>query len=85
MSEGTKMDDPKAFNRLSAEIYEVVKGEDPEAVFSALVDQFIFHMSLVCPDCRKNIARKLRKSIPLMLAHANEVAATYDEPPASCH
>jgi hypothetical protein len=80
--------DPEAYKHLSDQIYEVVKDEDDvDAVFSALVDQLTFHMSLGCPDCRKNIARKLKKEIPLMLAHANRMAAKYPyaDSPASCH
>jgi hypothetical protein len=70
--------------RISEKIFEVVKGEDNNTVFCALVNQFVFHMSLACPDCRKNSTRKLKREIPRWLEHANRVAAKYETTP-SCH
>jgi hypothetical protein len=77
--------DQKAYKQLGLKIYEVIKGEDPEIIPDALVSQITFQMSLVCPDCRKNIARKLKRAIPRMLAHATRTAVTYENPSASCH
>jgi hypothetical protein len=33
-------------------------------------------MALACAGCRKNIARRLRKRVPEMLADENRLAAT---------
>jgi hypothetical protein len=59
-------------------------GVEPLAdVLGALVDVIAFEMSLVCPDCRENIARALIEHVPLMLREANSASATYtadDEP-----
>jgi hypothetical protein len=70
---------------LSKRIFDVIKDEDPETILTALADQITFQMSLVCPDCRKNIARKLKRAIPRMLATATRTAVEYADPPASCH
>jgi hypothetical protein len=74
-----------AIRDLSEKIYEAVKDEDFETILGALVDQITFQMSLVCPGCRKNVARTLKRGIPSMLAHAARMAVQYDDPPASCH
>jgi len=50
--------------------------EDLEDVFTALSAVFTYHLSLLCPDCRRDIARELRRRIPDMLARANREAAT---------
>jgi hypothetical protein len=44
-------------------------------VLTALVYVFTHCIALACPDCRKGIARQLRKRIPQMLADANQLAA----------
>jgi hypothetical protein len=43
---------------------------------NALVHALTFEIALFCPDCRKAIARQLRKRIPQMLEDANCLAAT---------
>ena len=40
--------------------------DDLNHVFTALAHVFSFYMAVACADCRKNIARKLRKRIPEM-------------------
>ena len=66
--------------------------EHPTArvIFEALKESLIFQMSEVCPDCRRNIAKILKRSIPEMLRAADLLAAEYAKeegrPPAGhCH
>jgi hypothetical protein len=77
--------DREAILNLSEKIFEVVKDEDHETILSALLDQIVFRMSVVCPNCRKNIARELKRAIPGMVAEATRVAVEYEDLPASCH
>jgi hypothetical protein len=73
-------------------IARVIREDDePTAVFNALIDLYVFQMSLLpCPDCRKQAARALKRSIPDMLATANREAAQYaastgENPAHTCH
>jgi hypothetical protein len=45
-----------------------------EDVLAALLRVFIFVMASTCSNCRKNIARKLRRSVPDMLSCSNALA-----------
>jgi hypothetical protein len=49
--------------------------EDLEDVFTALTAVFVFHLPLLCPQCRKDVAHELRRRVPDMLARANREAA----------
>jgi hypothetical protein len=49
--------------------------DDSEDIFAALIAVFTFHMSHVCPECRKTIARTLKQSVSDMLHRANAAAA----------
>jgi hypothetical protein len=49
--------------------------EDLEDIFTALTAVFTFHLSLLCPQCRKDVARELKRRVPDMLARANREAA----------
>jgi hypothetical protein len=80
------------FNSGNPKIDDLVNGiivvtkehiDDPEAVITALQLAFVFHMSVVCRDCRKNIGRKLKRDIPGMMAEAAMLASSVsDELPA---
>jgi hypothetical protein len=48
-------------------------------VLQALEDALVFHMALICPGCRKQVANKLRADIPRMLALAGNMAATVQQ------
>ena len=48
---------------------------DVEMVFTALRNVMTFYMATVCADCRKKIARKLKREIPMMQANAARFAA----------
>ena len=52
------------------------EGPKLDHVLSALVGVFFFVIALACPNCRKKIARHLRKLVPGMLHQANHLAAT---------
>jgi hypothetical protein len=54
---------------------------DVEMVFTALRNVMTFYMATVCPDCRKNIARKLKREIPMMKANADRFAAEHPDVP----
>jgi hypothetical protein len=64
------------------------EGEDPEDIFTALTAVFTFHLSLLCPQCRKDVAHELKRRIPDMLARANREAAARKrdgERTVTCH
>jgi hypothetical protein len=48
-------------------------------ILDGLECAFEFVMACCCPDCRKNIAKQLRRRIPEMLARANSFAALHPE------
>jgi hypothetical protein len=49
--------------------------EDREDIFTALTAVFVYHLSLLRPQCRKDVAHELRRRVPDMLARANREAA----------
>jgi hypothetical protein len=49
--------------------------DDNEDILGALIAVITFHMSLLCLDCRKDVARTLKHCVPEMLAKANAAAA----------
>jgi hypothetical protein len=51
------------------------EAEEREDIFTALTAVFVFHLSLLCPQCRKDVAHELRRRVPDMLARANREAA----------
>ncbi len=52
------------------------KADKLDDTLSAIANVTTFVMSLLCPDCRKVIAKQLRKRVPQMLSDANRLAAT---------
>jgi hypothetical protein len=72
------IDDKPDVERIERKLLAAIEfgSDDFEDLLTAVVRVFTFHMSLGCPDCRKNIARKLRKAVPEMLADANRLATT---------
>ena len=51
------------------------QGDHLDDTFAAILNVFTFTMSLACPDCRKVVAKQLRKHVPQMLTDANRLAA----------
>jgi len=49
--------------------------DEPEAIFRAMFSVLTKHMSYLCSDCRKDLARELKQRIPDMLRRANVAAA----------
>ena len=60
------------------------KRDDLNDVLAAMVTATTFALSLTCPECRKVIAKELRKHVPVMLREADELAAK-DEPAEHRH
>jgi hypothetical protein len=62
-------------------------GRDPKDVIAALVNVMTFCLSMVCPDCRKEIVRGLGQHLPRMLDEANGFAAFCEdsEQKNTCH
>jgi hypothetical protein len=64
------------------------ESEELEDVFTALTAVFVFNLSLLCPQCRKDVARELKRRVPDMLARANREAAARErdnERTITCH
>ena len=69
-------------NRVNEILQRVVEALRPEQgteggfdhILTALEHAFVFQMALACPRCRKNIARKLRSDLPMMLNKASSLA-----------
>jgi hypothetical protein len=81
-------DDADEVCALSEELCKIITSDGGHTVptaLSALQDAFVHFMTLVCPDCRKNIARKLKRDVPEMLEHANRVAAKRGPSSHQCH
>jgi hypothetical protein len=55
-------------------IFETVKEDDVQTTLEAMVQIFVFELSLICPACRERIAKRLVEIIPAMLTQANEIA-----------
>jgi hypothetical protein len=70
-------DDKSNVERIALKIIAAIKSEsgDHQEILNALAHVFTFFMAVNCPDCRKNVARQLRKRIPEMLFEANRLAA----------
>jgi hypothetical protein len=66
-------------NELEQKLFEILAPEmdNPNRVLDALTEAFTFIMSVQCTDCRKNIARELKRRIPRMLHNANAVGAEF--------
>src|SRR5262245_37312795 len=43
-------------------------------IFNALTQAISFQMALLCPDCRRRLARKLKSHIPMMMTNAAQLA-----------
>ena len=44
------------------------------STLTALQDLITDHMAMVCPVCRKNIAKKFKRDFPQMVVNANGLA-----------
>ena len=71
---------------LAREITEITFNAqvDPNTVFDALQAVFVFWMSCICTDCRRNVARKLRADTSRMLECAEQTATMLDDA-STCH
>jgi hypothetical protein len=57
---------------------------DPGVIFAALQIVFMFWMSCLCVDCRRNVAHKLEADVSKMLENADTAAEHFDHAP-TCH
>jgi hypothetical protein len=57
---------------------------DPDTVFTALEIVFMFWISSLCADCRREVARKSKASIPKMLDRVDRVETVLG-PNTTCH
>ena len=60
---------------IQKEIVDLIAGEDVDLVLSALAGLITLQLTLVCPDCRREIAKKLTRSVPVWLAQAEAMEA----------
>jgi hypothetical protein len=82
-----KNTDHEQLGRLEQKIIDLTidDGADPDTIFTALQGAFVFWMSTVCLNCRRDVAKKLRANIPAMLNNANQVAAADKTETPTCH
>jgi hypothetical protein len=83
------MDDSARVDDICDRIEAALQDDDGNKdILDALITLFTFHMSLLCPDCRKRVAHDLKRCIPAMLADANREAAQradHGVPAHTCH
>jgi hypothetical protein len=79
--------DVERVNQLAQEITDMTTNADtdPDTIFEALQQVFIFWMSIVCANCRRNVARKLTADIPKMIDCADQTAAVGGSGKSTCH
>lgn len=76
---------------IERKLYEVLKAvrsqDNYSDILEALINRLTFEISLSCPQCRKNLAKQLRKRVPQMLEDANCIAASSGavQKPCSVH
>jgi hypothetical protein len=72
------MTDEDRVDRIVLRILDAIKpdqGQDGFAhIFNALTQALSLQMALLCPDCRRKLAQKLRAHIPAMLTSASRLA-----------
>jgi len=64
--------------------------DSPHDVLDAALDLIGFQLSVLCPDCRTKAAHEIKRALPRLFAHANDMAKEYagsGEPaqPHICH
>jgi hypothetical protein len=72
---------------LAQEITNIVAQEELfDTRMNALLSAIVVQMGSTCPQCRKDIAKKLKRCVPGMLAAANDIAAanTNGSSPPDC-
>jgi len=71
------MTDSDRVDQLLERILEAIKpdqGADGfHHIFAALEAAISFQMALLCPDCRRRLARQLRSDIPAMITRATQL------------
>ena len=81
----------KATTELHDRLLDAIYLDDsPHDVLDAALDLIGFQLSVLCPDCRKQAVRAIKRAIPGLVQHANEVAAEYTAagagtPSHTCH
>lgn len=62
-------------DEMVGDILNMFTDEEHDTIMTTLVSALTLYVSTLCPECRKNNMRDLRKHIPEMLAEANKIAA----------
>jgi hypothetical protein len=72
---------------LEQKICDLIAAEDANmaTVLSALEAAFTRQMARACPDCRKSIARTLKRGVPTMLKNADRIAVALEATPTHLH
>jgi hypothetical protein len=72
---------------LEQKILDLIAAEDADiaTALSALERAFVFQMAGACPDCRKKIARTLKRNIRTTLKNADRLAIALDAVPMHLH
>jgi hypothetical protein len=65
-------------------------GSKPEHdILQSLKLVLVFHMSLVCHNCQRDLVRRLKRDLPIMLIDARrlrkDVLASMPDTPTTCH
>jgi hypothetical protein len=68
---------------LEEKLFETTRGYDFEIIFLAFQSMIVFWMAQVRADCRGRVMRHFKKTLPSMLAAANEFAE--ENPEAAQH
>jgi len=78
---GNRYDLLPDLKELEQKIFEAINNTDCDldTIFEALQGVMTFYMSGLCPDCRKNVARTLKRDIPRMLWTAKKFAAEHPQ------
>jgi hypothetical protein len=79
--------DPEEVERITDEILGVLMGDDDKIsnlvdALEALTQTFVVLMGVSCRDCRRNIAKGLKRRIPHMIAEAHAFA---EQNPSKVH
>jgi hypothetical protein len=73
------MSDDEMTEIIEQKIIGIIHADDADydfhAAMNALVHVIAFEMLLACPECRKGLAKQLKRRIPAILTQANTLAA----------
>ena len=71
------MTDEDRVTEILQRILDAIKPDQGDGfvhIFNALEQAMSFQMAMLCPDCRRKLAQKLRSHIPAMMTRASRLA-----------